>query len=103
MRGETAEQRARMVLSTKTVRWSQEREWRLIRSVRGPAAYKSVNCVDGVYLGSRVSSDHQKAVREAMEQLKIPLWQMEIDKYAVAFKRVPRRMTLRKSSGGRVG
>ena len=32
---QTAEQRARMVLSTKTVRWSQEREWRLIRPIRG--------------------------------------------------------------------
>lgn len=100
---QTAEQRARMVLSTKTVRWSQEREWRLIRPARGPAAYKSVNCVAGVYLGSRVSSEHQKAVRAATEQLKIPLWQMQIDKYAVAFKRVPRRLTLKKRTGRLAG
>lgn len=68
---QTAEQRARMVLSTKTVRWSKEREWRLIRPIRGPAAYKSANWVAGVYLGSRVSPGHQKAVRAATEQLKL--------------------------------
>lgn len=89
---QTAEQRARMVLSTKAVRWSQEREWRLIRPGRGPAAYRSANCVAGVYLGSRVSAEHQQAVRAATEQLKIPLWRMEIDKYAVSFKKVPRRV-----------
>lgn len=95
---QSADQRARMVLSTKSVRWGQEREWRLIRPERGPAAYRSANCVAGVYLGSRVSPEHLKAVRAATEQLKIPLWRMEIDKYAVSFKKVLRPVRLKTKS-----
>lgn len=100
---QTAEQRARMVLSAKTVRWAQEREWRLIRPDRGPADYRSGNCVVGVYLGSKVSAEHRKATSAAAEQLKIPLWQMQIDQYAVSFKRVPHSMRLKKKSGRGAG
>jgi len=84
----SAGQRARMVLSTKAVRWGAEREWRLIRPRRGEAEYNSINCVSGIYLGSRISPEHRAAIKKVAHQLSVPLWAMEIDQYAISFKRV---------------
>jgi hypothetical protein len=84
----TADQRARMVLSTKAVRWAPEREWRLLRPSRGPANYQSKNCVTGIYLGARISDQHRNAVSVVADRLKIPLWSMAIDKYELSFGRL---------------
>jgi len=95
----TADERARMVLSTKTVRWSSEREWRLIRAARGQATYRSSNCVVGIYMGSRISAEHRAALLKVAAQSTIPVWAMEIDKYELSFKRVMRaRRPLKKTA-----
>jgi hypothetical protein len=47
--------RARLCLSSKTVRWANEREWRIFKKEKGEAAYGDLNTVTKIFLGSRVS------------------------------------------------
>lgn len=83
-----AEEMAKLALSSKAVRWSSEREWRLMRPKRGKAPYGEVTCVTAVYLGSRVTDQDRQAIRAALRGLGIPIYQMELDHYAIQFKRV---------------
>ncbi|WP_318764562.1 DUF2971 domain-containing protein [Agrobacterium fabrum] len=89
---ETATDRAKMILSCKSVRWASEREWRLVRPTVGPARYGSLNVVTSVYLGSRISKEHEDAIRSELRPLKIPVRKMEVDTYAIAFE--PKRKRL---------
>lgn len=77
--------KAKLTLSTKTVRWMSEREWRLITPRSGRADYEDVRCVFRVYLGSRVDADAERLIRSEMVKLKIPVLKMKIDKYKVIF------------------
>ncbi|TCA17384.1 DUF2971 domain-containing protein [Rhizobium leguminosarum bv. viciae] len=92
---ETAENRARMILSCKSVRWASEREWRLIRPDIGPSPYSSKTAVTSVYLGSRISAEHEATVRSELRPLKIPVRKMEVDTYAIAFE-AKRRLTVKR-------
>jgi len=83
---------AKLALSTKTLRWMNEREWRLVRSSAGKAKYETTNCVTHVYLGSRIAAEHRKKLRQALENMNIPVSEKEIEKYAISFRK-PRPMT----------
>jgi hypothetical protein len=78
---------AKLALSTKAVRWMSEREWRLIRPHRGSAVYDNNKCVTRIYVGSRIEKSHRDTIRTAAKALKIPLFEMQIDKYEMTFKR----------------
>ena len=52
---------------------------------QGEASYGATSCVTAVYLGSRVSTPDAEAVRKAVRGLKIPVLQMEFDKYSIEF------------------
>ena len=82
-------EKAKLALSTKTLRWMNEREWRLIGPSAGEARYKTANCVTHVYLGFRIAADHREKLRQELKNMKIPVSEMEIDKYAISFSRVP--------------
>ncbi|GAA3066806.1 DUF2971 domain-containing protein [Rhizobium viscosum] len=90
---ETAENRAKMILSCKSVRWASEREWRLIRPTIGAAPYELRTAVTSVYLGSRISDEHEGIIRAELHPLKIPVRKMEVDTYAIAFE--PKKKTTR--------
>ncbi|MDW9368813.1 DUF2971 domain-containing protein [Sinorhizobium meliloti] len=77
--------KAKLTLASKTVRWMSEREWRLIIPESGKAVYRDVRCVARIYLGPRVSPDAERKVCAAMKPLKIPVAKMLVDKYQVTF------------------
>jgi hypothetical protein len=81
----TNQQLAKLILSTKTIRWSPEREWRLIRPSSGAAEYGDVGCVQKVYVGARIDPDVLTQVRREMGALGIPVERMEVDQYAMEF------------------
>ncbi|WP_234849380.1 DUF2971 domain-containing protein [Sinorhizobium medicae] len=93
---ESAENRAKMILSCKSVRWASEREWRLIGPETGPARYEDARIVTSVFLGSRVSRGHERAIREELEPLRIPVRKMKVDTYSVAFEDA-KKLTARKT------
>ena len=82
----TSVDRARLCLSSKTVRWANEREWRIFRLEKGAAEYSSLNTVTKVFLGSRVSQSDERRVRAAGEELGVPVFKMDIDAYSIGFK-----------------
>lgn len=88
---ETAENRAKMILSCKSVRWANEREWRLIRPAVGPANYQSIRIVTSVFLGSRIAPEHERTIRAELEPMNIPVRKMKVDTYAIAFEAKKRR------------
>lgn len=92
---ETSENRAKMILSCKSLRWTSEREWRLIRPTIGPAPYGSRTVVTSVYLGSKISTQHEETIRSELKPLKIPVRKMSVDTYSIAFEPKPKRIKLK--------
>lgn len=84
----TPEDRARLALSTKTIRWMSEREWRIIAPKSGRAQYKTADCVTRVYLGSRMAAEDQIKVRRKMAKLGIDVCKMHIEEYEIAFRKL---------------
>lgn len=78
--------RARKCLSSKTVRWANEREWRVFSERRGEAGYEDRSAVTRIFLGSRVSRENELAVVAAAKQLRVPVNKMNINTYALEFK-----------------
>jgi hypothetical protein len=76
----------RLCLSSKTVRWSGEREWRIFKSEKGEASYGDEKAVTKIFLGSRTSEDDEKRVRNAGVKLGVPVVKMAIDAYSITFK-----------------
>lgn len=90
----TSIDRARLCLSSKTVRWASEREWRLFKVDQGEAGYGSEKAVTKIFLGSRVSTDDEVLAREAGKQIGVPVVKMQIDAYSISFA-PSRRLVLR--------
>lgn len=86
--------RARLCLSSKTVRWSSEREWRIFRAEKGRAQYAEANAVTKIFLGSRISDHDQELVLDLGSELSIPIAKMVIDAYSISFKPLIRRLRL---------
>jgi hypothetical protein len=82
----TSIDRARLCLSSKTVRWASEREWRIFLPEQGQASYGSETVITKIFLGSRISEEDEKRVREVGRKLGVPVSKMTIDKYAMSFK-----------------
>ncbi len=77
--------RVRGCLSTKSVRWASEREWRLFLTAPGHARYGGGNVVTRIYLGSRVSRKDEQRLTSVGEQLDIPVSKMTIESYSLSF------------------
>lgn len=80
--------RARLALSSKTVRWSNEREWRIFRKEKGEARYGDLNALTKIFLGSRISHRDETEVRRAARTLNIPVAKMTVDAYSLQFKTI---------------
>lgn len=74
---------ARKILSYKNYRWLYEREWRLFAPL-GRANYDDVKCVRRVYLGSRIDAAKRERIVEEMKALKIPTFDMSIERYSIS-------------------
>lgn len=83
------ENRARAVLCAKTLRWSQEREWRLFAPASGAAEYGSRKCVTGVYVGKRIADDVREKLFAVLDARKIPAHIMGVESYHLTFTRRP--------------
>jgi len=81
----TATEKARHCLSSKTVRWASEREWRIFRDGRGPASYGSADAVKKIFLGSRTSAAERNRMAQVGEQLQVPVTVMKVQAYAMQF------------------
>jgi hypothetical protein len=88
----TDQQLANLILSTKTIRWASEREWRLIRPNDGRADYDGARCVQRVYVGARIDPETLRKVRREMGALNIPVERMVVDQYAMDFEPLARIM-----------
>jgi hypothetical protein len=82
--------RARLCLSSKTVRWANEREWRIFKEEKGEARYEDLSAVTKIFLGSRVSAHDEALVLDAARRLNVPVAKMAIDAYSLEFKAVSR-------------
>jgi hypothetical protein len=78
--------RARLSLSSKTVRWSNEREWRIFRPESGQANYGPEKVVTKVFLGSRISDKDEAAVRQEAKVLGVPVVKMKVSAYQMSFE-----------------
>ena len=93
----TSVDRARLCLSSKTVRWASEREWRLFKLDQGEASYGAEKAVTKIFLGSRVTTADEALVRAAGKQIGVPVVKMQIDAYTISFA-TPRRLVLRRNA-----
>jgi hypothetical protein len=82
----STEERARQVLSSKTLRWGQEREWRVLHRSSGVLHHRSEKpVVSGVYVGSRMPDDAVEHLIGRMHAKGINVHLMLIDKYNIQF------------------
>ena len=85
--GMTAAQKARVLLSAKSLKWSNEREWRLIQSIIGQASYSDASIVKGIYLGARIEKMARQEILDRMRPLHIPVYDMLVDGYQITYTR----------------
>lgn len=74
--------RARAVLSTKNLKWTHEREWRLFSPQPGRADH-GVGVVPTVYLGARMADEDRRTVERRMEAAGINVRPTMVDGYSV--------------------
>ena len=89
---------ARLSVSTKTVRWASEREWRLIAPVEGRVQYANAQTVRRIYLGSRIANAHEEFIRQTAGPLGIKVLKMNVDQYQISFKELPAIGSTRRST-----
>ena len=83
----TREETARQILSYKSHRWLYEREWRLFKQEPGRLNLAG-NCVSHVFVGDRMKRPQIAKLKSRLKLRKIPISQMQLDGYSVAFQRV---------------
>jgi hypothetical protein len=73
----------------KAMDWQYEREWRLILTGRfdSPRSFKMPKSPSKVYLGSEISDQHEREIREICKKLNVPVKKMQHS--AREFKMVP--------------
>ncbi len=78
-------QEAKMILSYKNYGWRYEREWRMFGPLE-KVSYAQIECVTGVYLGSRMKDLDRTQIKNRLATLRIPTHEMTIDKYSIGFE-----------------
>lgn len=81
----TSWDKAMLTLSTKSVRWLHEREWRLFSKRSGPSHYKSEDTISRVYLGCRIDSNDERQIRNALSNRNISIVKMTLKNYQISF------------------
>ncbi len=74
--------RARAVLSTKSLKWAYEREWRLFAPTPGEAAH-GAGAASHVYLGARFTTADRNRLTHGLERAGIEVRPTRINGYAV--------------------
>ncbi|HEX8307959.1 MAG TPA: DUF2971 domain-containing protein [Allosphingosinicella sp.] len=76
------DERPRSILSTKSLRWSYEREWRLFAERSGRVRYDNA-AVSSVYLGARMAEPDRAVIRNRLHAIGVPVRETHVDGYAV--------------------
>lgn len=84
----TPPEKARHCLSSKTVRWASEREWRIFRDGRGEASYGREKAIRKILLGSSVEPAEERKLINVGRQLQVPVVKMKVEAYSVQFSTV---------------
>jgi len=74
--------RARAVLSTKSARWSYEREWRMFSPIQGPVRH-GPGVIGKVLLGTRIPEFDERYVREQFADSGIEVMKIAVDGYRI--------------------
>ena len=90
--GHQNQDRSRAILSTKNLKWSYEREWRLFASERGRAQYLE-GTVRHVWLGARMHLSDRREVSARIKKMGVDVRRTFVDGYSVE-----RRPPLKNSS-----
>lgn len=83
--GMRSEERARAVLSTKNLKWTYEREWRLFAAAPGPATYDN-DAVVSVFLGARMEAEHRRAITRRLRAAGIEVKRTIVKGYEVKLR-----------------
>lgn len=81
------DERARAILSTKNLKWSYEREWRLFSPASGKATYEN-KAATVVYLGMRMEAADRDTIYARMSAVGVPVKQIRVEGYSVKCDRV---------------
>lgn len=84
---EPTHNRVRLSLSSKTLRWSYEREWRLISPNTGPAKYPPATSIKRIYLGNSLSKVNREKILAAAKEKGVKTSEMKIGTYQLNFTR----------------
>lgn len=76
------EDRARAILSTKNLKWSHEREWRLFAKQAGEAQI-DLSVIPTIFLGMRMAVEDRAAIQQAFADTHINLRSIEIEGYTI--------------------
>lgn len=75
----------RRVLSSKSQKWSYEREWRLFASQAGAIYYNNESVIKTIYVGSRIDSRIKKIISQRTQRINITISEMNLRGYRIAF------------------
>jgi len=76
------EARERAILSTKSLKWSYEREWRLFADETGPIHFNT-GAVSSVYLGARMEDEDRRLIRQRLESIGVASRETFIEGFSV--------------------
>lgn len=75
---------ARKILSRKNHKWLYEREWRFFGALE-KVHYRDDEAVSAIYLGSRISPQHERGLLRKLERRRIQIYKVQIDDYVIKF------------------
>jgi DUF2971 family protein len=85
------ESATRKIFEHKKVGWQYEREWRVLGPLGKVSLDKKAGCVRSVYLGTRIRPSHRQKIIDMLKPLKIPLYEMQVNRYEHVAKQLPRK------------
>lgn len=81
--------RARLALSTKTLKWSDEREWRLLAPEIGPVKYDDKQTVRDIVIGARFNREKfLEELKAVCIDLGIKLLEMKVGGYQLEYSEI---------------
>jgi len=80
------EEKSKNCLSSKTIKWSGEREWRMFSPSPGKISIRRNNPISKIYLGAKINTHDERQILEIGRELGIQISKMNLKKYSIDFK-----------------
>lgn len=82
-------ERARLALSTKTLKWSEEREWRILAPKIGAVSYTDTKTIRDITIGARFNRDRFLIdLKIVCKRLDIGLYEMKVSGYQLEYSSI---------------